>query len=524
MENRVSAIVYTRRMRTPITVLLTAAMLSVAGVAFAATALPVAETPPAAETTKAVITGPDDIAVGRTIILDASASTTTGEKTEYRWFIEEPRQTISRSVEAIYTPERPGTLVFHLVVRTVSLTGQVEESETTHTVVVYSRKIAMIADETVPPEKLLVHSQAAAEADIFLRIVTPASAPSPLRTDDALTEALSEQRQAVANAETIVVWTDGISGLQALVNSMQSDSERLSNIKNQSIVLITERSLNTIARTARGPFSVLQPEQMVITRSEAINPLLLSKNMEEFRTTLVQRDIDSLTLTATNVFFRPWDVLSSLVNYMLTHGISSQTVLLLLMLPIIATILAFLKQVIGITTFGLYTPSIIALSFLALGWWVGLLFLTFILATGYLTRAIMKRWRLLYIPKVAIVLTAVSFTLLLLIGIGTMLNVTFSRDTVFILLIMSSLTENFLSMKSEQGWRSAIMGIGETVAAALLCVGIVQWSPLQSFILAYPEVILLTVIVNAFLGRWTGLRLLEYIRFREVFRHLQEEE
>ena len=31
------------------------------------------------------------------------------------------------------------------------------------------------------------------------------------------------------------------------------------------------------------------------------------------------------------------------------------------------------------------------------------------------------------------------------------------------------------------------------------------------------------IVVNIALGRWTGLRLVEYVRFREVFRHLQEE-
>jgi len=209
---------------------------------------------------------------------------------------------------------------------------------------------------------------------------------------------------------------------------------------------------------------------------------------------------------------------------MLTHGISSQTVILLLMLPLIATLLAFLKQVIGITTFGLYTPSIIALSFLALGWHIGILFLFFILTTGYMTRAVMKRWRLLYVPKVAIILTVVSITLLLLLALGAYFDIRLSGDTIFVLLIMSTLAESFLNVKSEEGWYSAILGIGETILAALLCVFIVQWSVMQSLILAYPELILFTIVINAFLGRWTGLRLIEYFRFQEVFRHLQEEE
>ena len=88
---------------------------------------------------------------------------------------------------------------------------------------------------------------------------------------------------------------------------------------------------------------------------------------------------------------------------------------------------------------------------------------------------------------------------------------------------MSTLAESFLTVKSEEGWKAASFGIGETVLAALVCVFIVQWSFLQSLILAYPELILLTVGVNVFLGRWTGLRLVEYFRFREVFKHIQEE-
>ena len=135
----------------------------------------------------------------------------------------------------------------------------------------------------------------------------------------------------------------------------------------------------------------------------------------------------------------------------------------------------------------------------------------------------MRRWRLLYIPKVAIIITVVSLTLLILVAIAAAIHVTFARDTIFVLLIMSTLAESFLTVKTGEGWWAASIGIGETIGASLLCVAIVQWAALQSLILAYPELILVTIVVNIALGRWTGLRLVEYVRFREVFRHLQEE-
>ena len=469
-----------------------------------------------------IISGPGDIAVGRTLVLDASASVGLGDDVSYRWYRDDLPQPISRTVETVFTPEVKGVSVIRLVIST-TVDGEVVEAEVQKSITVYERKIVLIADDSVTPEKLKAHQQTAAEEGVFLRLLQPEIAGTPIGAEEALVKLIQEQSSALNGAETLVVWTEGITGLQALSRALEQDTERMQSIKNMSIVLISDRSLQIVGKTARVPFSVLRPKQILVTRRVAISPLVSSQNIEEFRAELDKRDNEYLVVDASSTGIRPWNLLSSLVNYMLTHGVSSQTVILLLMLPVIAMILAFLKQVIGVTTFGLYTPSIVALSFLALSWPIGLVFLIFIISTGYATRALMRRWRLLYIPKVAIVITVVSITLLLLLGLGTLFNIVLARDTIFVLLIMSTLSESFLNVKTEEGLYSAILGTGETILAALLCVFIVQWPWLQSVVLAYPELILFTIVVDAILGRWTGLRLLEYFRFREVFKHLQEE-
>ncbi len=472
---------------------------------------------------RAVITGPRDVAAGRTIVLDGSLSTAEGEITGYRWFLEGQQRPISETVEAVFTPENAGTLVFRLTVTAQLPDGTEVTGTATHSVTVYSRKIVLVADASVSSDRLELHRQMAADADIFLSILQPPPSPAPIGAEEALITLLSEQSAAFVGADAIVLWTDGITGLQALTSVLQDDGRLLAGVRNQSIILLSERGLGTLGRIARGTFSALEPRQILLTRREALGPLFAAPTIDAFLVSLAERDIEVLRIDESTAGLRPWNLLSGLVNLMLTKGVPSQTVILLLVLPVIAMILAFLKQVVGITTFGLYTPSIIALSFLALGWQLGVLFLCFIVATGYLTRALMRTWRLLYIPKVAIILTVVSVTLLLLTGVSAYFDITFSRETIFILLIMSTLAESFLNLKTEQGWTSAIIGIGETILAALLCVFLVQWTVFQSLILAYPELLLLTVVVDVILGRWTGLRLVEYFRFREVFLHLKEE-
>lgn len=469
-----------------------------------------------------VISGPRDIAVGRTLVLDASSTTGLGEETAYRWYRDDVPYPISRSVELVYTPEETGLSTIRLLISTIVDDERIEV-EKKHTVIVYDRKILLIADTDTDPKKLNVHQQTAADAGVYLRIVQPPGPVLPVALEEALFAALTEESDALTGVESVVLWSESIAGLQALMRVKDALPEKFQALTEKPIIVLTDDSLQTVARTTQGPFSVLEPSEIIITRKEALNPLIEDADLVIFKQMIEQRDIGYLVVDATTSKVRPWNLFSALINLMLKEGIPSNVVILLLMLPVIAMIIAFLKQVIGITTFGLFGPSIVALSFLALGWKVGLLFLIFILITGYATRSLMRTFRLLYIPKVAIILTVVSISMLVLIAVSAQLGITFSRDTVFVLLIMSTLSESFLNLKREEGWLSALIGFSETILAALLCVFIVQWPWLQSLILAYPELIFLTILFNFGLGKWTGLRLVEYFRFREVFRHLQEE-
>lgn len=471
---------------------------------------------------EAVITGPEDIAVGRTAVLDASSSRMTGEGVTYQWFLEGVRQPISQTVEAVYTPDKPGMITFRLVVTSVA-NGQEFRSESTHEIIAYKRKIVMIADSSVDTAKLQAHAASANEQGVYMPIIQTAAPVGPLGSEESLTDLLATRSSVLLGADDVVLWTDGVQGLQALMSVVEDSDELSTSMRNQTIVLVAQRSLQTLSRIARGFYSALAPSQIIITRKEAINPLLTTESTDAFLNDINQKDIDSLRVTSAASGLRPWNILSNLIDTMLTNGIPSETVILLLVLPIIATILAFLKQVIGITTFGLYTPSIIALSFIVLGWPVGVAYLLLIIIAGYAARSFVSRWRMLYIPRVAIILSVVSFAVLILMGVGAAFHIAFTRETVFLLLVMSTLSESFLNLKTEQGWRSAILGVFETIVAALLCVFIVQWAAFQSLILAYPELILLTLPINVLLGKWTGLRLVEYFRFREVFKHLQEE-
>jgi len=54
--------------------------------------------------------------------------------------------------------------------------------------------------------------------------------------------------------------------------------------------------------------------------------------------------------------------------------------------------------------------------------------------------------------------------------------------------------------------------------------GILSWDVLKQFLLSYPEIILIIFLLNIFVGRFTGLQLLEYIRFIPLLEKESENE
>ncbi len=74
----------------------------------------------------------------------------------------------------------------------------------------------------------------------------------------------------------------------------------------------------------------------------------------------------------------------------------------------------------------------------------------------------------------------------------------------------------FYKVQIEEGARGALILTLETILLSMVSFFIVNGTFFRSFLLAYPEIIFLSLIVNILIGKWTGLRLWEYYRFREV--------
>lgn len=215
----------------------------------------------------------------------------------------------------------------------------------------------------------------------------------------------------------------------------------------------------------------------------------------------------------------------------------NDTLLLVLMLPVVATIVGIAKHVIGVKSLNVYAPIILTYAFYALGVthsdmrnsdvWLGIRYGLVILAVVILSTAItstlVKRFRMHYFPKVSLNLSVVALVVVVVFSLAASTGragIT-AVDTLAVVLICS-ISEQFSSIMFKKKFRTALLLSIETCVTAICCYLLISWHSFQELVLAYPFVIVFCLVANYLIGKYQGLRFREYFRFAEILD--QEEE
>lgn len=215
--------------------------------------------------------------------------------------------------------------------------------------------------------------------------------------------------------------------------------------------------------------------------------------------------------------------MSVLIEQIVNFGVPESTVALILMLPVVATFIAVSRQIIGIRGFGIYITLIIAFAFVATELRYGLVIFFVVVLAGSFIRFLIKKIRILYLPRMAIVLTGVALTVFLMFLLGSYLNIEgLQIISIFPILIMALVVERFVAVQIERSLKTAIFMTLETLALAVISYYIISWLFLQQVLLRWPIFcIIFLLLFNLLLGKWTGFRLTEYFRFKELMEYLE---
>jgi len=208
------------------------------------------------------------------------------------------------------------------------------------------------------------------------------------------------------------------------------------------------------------------------------------------------------------------------VQYAVKQGVPSSTIMLILLLPFLATIVVFFRYIIGLTGLGLLVPIALSITLLDTGLLAGLILLTTILATSYLARIFLKRLRIMQLPKLALSMWLVSISTVVVLTISAIRGILTVQDiSIFPILLLVLLSDRVVALFLERSMMEVAQITLITLLLGLIGYFLLSWEALRNFVILYPEIILLTVPLNIMMGRYFGLRATEYMRFKSIIDH-----
>ena len=200
----------------------------------------------------------------------------------------------------------------------------------------------------------------------------------------------------------------------------------------------------------------------------------------------------------------------------LTPGMKT-TLAILLLLPLGALITAFFRNVVGIPTFGTFTPCLLGLSFVNADWRTGVVVCGTVVLIGILGRRLLDGLRLLMVSRLSVVLTLIVVCMVFAISALDYYGLTPSaRAALLPMVILTMLVERFHITTEEDGFHQALQVLLGTLAIAACCLAILVWQGLRDLALRFPEGQLCVAALLILIGRYTGYRVSELWRFRSL--------
>lgn len=196
---------------------------------------------------------------------------------------------------------------------------------------------------------------------------------------------------------------------------------------------------------------------------------------------------------------------------------------LIMLMPVGALVVVFLRLIIGIKTSGTFMPILIALAFLQTELVPGVISLLLVVAFGLLLRSYLSALNLLLVSRIATLV-------ILVIGIITVVSVVSYElgliggltISFFPMIILAWTIERMSILWEEDGPREVLIQGGGSLMVAIAAYALMDLSIVRHLVFNFPELHLCVLAVIMLLGRYTGYRVMELLRFADYKQVVQK--
>jgi hypothetical protein len=190
---------------------------------------------------------------------------------------------------------------------------------------------------------------------------------------------------------------------------------------------------------------------------------------------------------------------------------------LIMLLPVGALVVVFMRVMVGITTSGTFMPVLIAMAFLQTELIPGVLSFLLVVSVGLMIRSYLSILNLLLVARIAtlviVVIGIISVFSVISYRLGLLQGLTI---TFFPMIILAWTIERMSILWEEEGGREVLIQGGGSLLVAVAAHQLMDQQLTRHLAFNFPELHLVVLALIMVLGRYKGYRLSELLRFAAV--------
>ncbi|MGI1678510.1 MAG: hypothetical protein K6L75_07265 [Cellvibrionaceae bacterium] len=201
-------------------------------------------------------------------------------------------------------------------------------------------------------------------------------------------------------------------------------------------------------------------------------------------------------------------------------GLEENTASIFLLFPLCALCITFFRNIVGLGSFGIFMPMLVAAACRYTGLQLGVIVFTAVLAIAFLMHRGLDHVKLLKVPRLAAVITGVTLVFLFVISFLDLRQSSYGLGVValFPVVIISFTAERLHHLVEDASWKEILSNALGSLLIIIICYFVFGSLLLRGLFAIYPECFLFVLAGQIFIGRWTGVRVSEYFRFSRLIR------
>jgi hypothetical protein len=344
--------------------------------------------------------------------------------------------------------------------------------------------------------------------------------------EDELFAQISQNSNYIKNSSKIIINTDNFDSLfQILGNINKTDTL---NLNKKDIYVITDVNKHFLKRIIAKHLNIIGIEKIYTANEKdlfnIISKLSFNKDIKWDQAIT----IFSLSFEETPKYI----LVSYLIDNLIYNWFPVDLIGIFLVLCIATLVISIFRQIIWFSVFGIYSPLLFGLTMAILDIQLSLILLWIGILAKALTNILNKKIYLLFNAKLSLLVVLYFLLIIIVLALDkifstNIINIELFNNwfIIFPIMFIIIVTDKVFNEWFKYFSRGRRISFVEFMIVSFSVFWLLTRWLIKHTLLSYPEIILLVLLLHIIIGRFTGLQLLEYLRFMPLIkRHFDNEE